>query len=86
MSSQFIKQLLSRGIIAGVVMGGLFLVGVPQAHASRYDECHDRIERARIRLDNDIARHGEFSRQAAHDRAKLDDAHAWCAARGIHRY
>jgi hypothetical protein len=83
---QLIKQVASRALIPAVLMGGVFLVGVPQAHASRFDECHARIERAQIRLDSDIARHGEFSRQAEHDRARLDNAHAWCSAHGVRPY
>jgi hypothetical protein len=40
--------------------------------------CHDRLEESRDRIDRDIQRHGENSRQVSHDRDKLEDARRWC--------
>ena len=72
-----------RAVLAAALFGGLFLVGVPQAHADRFNDCRERIDHAQARLDRDIARHGRFSRQADHDRARVEDARAWCRTHGV---
>jgi hypothetical protein len=36
------------------------------------------MEDAKIRLDRDLERHGERSRQVARDRDRLEDTRRWC--------
>ena len=38
------------------------------------DDCHKRLEDERARLDRDLARRGEQSREVACDRDRMEDA------------
>jgi hypothetical protein len=78
------KQFLSRMILTTALGGGLFLASaaVPAlADRDWSDDCHKRLEEARARLDRDVARHGEQSRQVERDRVRMEDARRWCRDR-----
>ena len=80
----FGAKYVSRIILAGLLEGGMLLLTVKPASAERdwNSSCRDRLEDSRGRIDRDIQRHGENSRQVRHDRDKLEDARRWC--RGHH--
>lgn len=75
------KQFLGRIILTTAFGGGLLLASaaVP-ARADRdwSDDCHRRLEQARAKLDRDIARHGERSREVERDRDRMEDVRRWC--------
>ena len=79
-------NMLRRMLVSSAIAGGLLMAtGAMAPVLADHDyshECSERLERARTKLDADIAHHGERSRQADHDRAKLEDARNWC--RGHH--
>src|SRR5579863_1671770 len=75
------KQFLGRIIITTALGSGLLLASAAlPARADRdwSDDCHKRLEETRSRLDRDIARHGEQSRQAARDRDRMEEERKWC--------
>ncbi len=61
-------------------LGGIFLIGGPSVAQARDSDrqCHDRIRNEELKLRRDIDRHGFNSRQARHDRAKLEDLRERC--------
>jgi hypothetical protein len=65
---------------AVAAMGAMFLMaGVPQAKADdEHRECREHIERAQAKLDREISRHGERSRQAEHARHDLNEQRERC--------
>jgi hypothetical protein len=71
---------LTTTILTGILAGGMLFFGVKPASAERdwSASCHDRLEQARARIDRDIQRHGENSRQVNKDRDKLEDTRRWC--------
>lgn len=42
------------------------------------DDCHRKLEADRARIDRDAARHGNDSRQVAHDVDRMDADRNWC--------
>lgn len=42
------------------------------------EDCHQRLEADRARIDRDVARHGEGSRQVDHDRDRMAADRQWC--------
>jgi hypothetical protein len=75
------RQFLGRIILTTALGSGLLLASaaVP-ARADRdwSGDCHKRLEEARAKLDRDIARHGERSREVERDRDRMEDARRWC--------
>ena len=70
----------SRIALTAALVGGLTLaIGLP-ARADRdwKDSCRQRLEADRARIDRDVARHGEHSRQVDNDVAKMDATRQWC--------
>ena len=78
--------------VAAVVAGALwFLVAAPQAHSDddRRERCQRAIEKAEVRLDRAIQKHGEHSHEAAQRRRDLNaerdrcwsENHQWWNAR-----
>jgi hypothetical protein len=61
----------------------IFLGGATAARADDYGKCQDKLADARGRLNQDVARHGEYSNQAQHDRDRLGDAQNWCSRHHI---
>ncbi len=75
------RKHLSQLVLSMALASGLLLAaGVPQASADRDDKgaCDSRLRGARERLDSDIAHHGDHSKQAERDRARLEQARRWC--------
>jgi len=72
---------IARIALSGVLSVGLFAVTAGPALASPDNACEQRLESARGRLDKDVARHGDNSSQARHDRDRLEDARRWCRDR-----
>jgi hypothetical protein len=42
------------------------------------DDCHRKLEADRARIDRDAAKHGNDSRQVAHDVDRMDADRNWC--------
>ncbi len=74
------EKYLLRFVLSGVLAAGLFFAAGKPALADRDwgPGCRDRIENARARMDRDIARHGQNSREANRDLDRLEDARRWC--------
>ena len=75
------KQLLSRVILTAALGGGLLLssAAIPALADHDYrDDCHKRLEEAKIRLDRDAARFGERNPRVERDRDRLEDTRRWC--------
>ena len=71
------RGLLPLSLASG--FASFLLLAVP-ARADRdwSGDCHKRLEEARAKLDRDIARHGERSREVERDRDRMEDARRWC--------
>lgn len=77
----FTKGFLGKLLATSVLAGGLLLVAGPTKSLADRDwtnDCHQRLENVRLKLDSDIKRHGENSPQADRDRDRLEDARKWC--------
>jgi hypothetical protein len=68
-----------------LVLGTCLAIGVtlPVGQATFGDrdwanDCHRRLEADRARIDNDVARHGEHSRQVDRDVDRLEADRGWC--------
>jgi hypothetical protein len=74
------KKHLIQVVLTGVFAAGLLFVTGKPAFADKDwgPNCRDRLESARARIDRDVARHGENSRQVRSDQDKLEDARRWC--------
>ena len=74
------KQYWSRMVLTGALAGGFLLAfgSTARADRDRNDECHRRLESDRARIDRDVSRHGEHSRQVDNDVAKMDATRQWC--------
>lgn len=69
-----------RMISTGVLAGGLLLAAGGTARADRdwKEDCHRRLESDRARIDRDVSRFGEHSRQVDNDVARMDATRQWC--------
>lgn len=71
-----------RGVFLTGALGAALLLGgadTAQAdHRARDRQCWDRINREEHKLHRDIRRHGIFSRQAQHRRAKIHRLRQQC--------
>lgn len=74
------KKMWSRMVFTSVLAGGLVLAVASTSRADKdwKDDCHRRLEADRARIDRDIHRHGEHSRQVDNDVAKMDATRQWC--------
>jgi hypothetical protein len=74
------KKYLTGFVLSGLLGAGLLLATGKPAFAEKDwgPACHDRLEAARAKIDQDVARHGENSHQVRNDQVKLDDARRWC--------
>jgi hypothetical protein len=68
------KAFLNTGLSV-VLAGGILLLG--GATIARADDCRD-VDKWEDRLERDIHRYGEYSRQANHDRHELAEARQNC--------
>ena len=70
---------LLKSTLAAALGGGLLLFGgAATVRAADYYSCHRNVEKWESRLDRDIERHGNDSRQASHDRHELREAREKC--------
>lgn len=75
-------------LVAAALGSAVFFAGAgsAEAHYGRYDRfdrnCARKISREEDRLQREIRRHGYFSRQARHRRARLAQLYRQCGARG----
>ena len=69
---------LWQAVIAALLLNGMFLLVAPYARADEHDRCRHRIERAETRLNHEVARHGEHSRQAEEKRHQLHEERERC--------
>jgi hypothetical protein len=77
------KKIWSRLVLSTALAGGLmFAVGTPaRADRDYSNDCRARLEGDRVRIDRDVARFGEHSRQVDRDVARMDATRQWCKAR-----
>jgi hypothetical protein len=71
---------LFRVAIGGVLAAGLlFATGKPASGDKDWGpSCRDRLEAARVKVDRDVARHGEKSPQVRRDVEKMEATRRWC--------
>ena len=74
------KSYLTRSVLTGAFAACLLLAGSNSAFAARNwnSTCRARLEAARARVDYDVTRFGENSRQVRMDVNRLDDTRRWC--------
>ncbi len=73
------RVILSAALGAGLVIAaGAPALASPDPERDWAQDCHRRLEDARVRLDRDAARYGERSGKVERDRDKLEDARRWC--------
>jgi hypothetical protein len=74
-----VKTILARvALSVGLVAGLGMLATTTSADHDYSNECHNRLESARARLDHDVARHGADSPQVARDRDRIEAVRQWC--------
>ena len=77
----FAKKTLTGVVLSSALgLGVLLTAGVSPARADRDRgaDCRQRLEADRARIDRDVARHGEHSRQVDHDVNRMDADRQWC--------
>lgn len=74
------SKIWSRIALSSALAGGLLLaVGIPaRADHDWRDDCRQRLEADRARIDRDAGKYGEHSRQVNRDVARMDQTRAWC--------
>ncbi len=74
------KVTLGKATLLAAALGGLLLLGsaTPTQARDRDDKCAQRIHKAEEKLEREIHRHGEHSRQARNSRRNLEKARASC--------
>jgi hypothetical protein len=74
------SKLWTRMALTTALAGGLLLVVGAPARADRDwgKSCHERLEADRARIDKDVAKHGENSRQVDSDVQRMDNNRKWC--------
>jgi len=74
------KNLWSRLVLSTALAAGLtFAFGTPaRADRDYREDCRRRLEADRARIDRDVSRYGEHSRQVDRDIAKMDKTRQWC--------
>jgi hypothetical protein len=74
----FSRIILSAALGAGLVIAGAPAFASPARDKDWAQDCHRRLEDARLRLDRDAARYGQRSGKVERDRDRLEDARRWC--------
>jgi outer membrane murein-binding lipoprotein Lpp len=73
-------KFISRLVLGAALAGGLIMAGVPSPARTPDDRAarEARLRSAREKLDFDVQHHGDHSRQAEKDRAKMEQTRQWC--------
>jgi hypothetical protein len=67
------------GLNTAIVGGLIFAFGTPSvADGDHQAECQRRLESDRARIDRDVIRYGDSSRQVGHDVTKMNKSRQWC--------
>jgi hypothetical protein len=74
------QKLWSRIVLTSTLAGGLVLVfgGTARADRDWRKDCRHRLEEDRERIDRDVRRHGEHSRQVDRDVERMESTRQWC--------
>jgi hypothetical protein len=75
------KMILKTAMVSALAGGFLLLGGATIVRADDYDSCHRNVDKWEDKLERDIHRHGDNSRQANHDRHELGEARESCERR-----
>jgi hypothetical protein len=69
-----------RFALGMALVGGLmFAFSAPaRADGDHREECQRRLESDRARIDSDVLRYGDSSRQVGRDVTKMDRSRQWC--------
>lgn len=71
----WIRLTLSTAIVGGLIFGS----GIASfADGNHRDKCELRLESSRARIDSDVIRYGDNSRQVGRDIVKMDKSRQWC--------
>ena len=65
-------------LLSAAILGVLAFAGAPRASAESYEACQRRVSKAEYRLDEAVAHHGVYSRQAEHARHELREERERC--------
>lgn len=72
-------KIFKKTVFAAVLSGGFLLLGgATTARADNMKSCHKNVDKWEDRLDHDIHRYGEYSKQVKHDRHEMDEARESC--------
>ncbi len=76
----FRKVTLGKAMLLASALGGMLLLSgaAPASARDRDDKCAQRIHKAEEKLEREIRRHGEHSRQARNRRRELEDVQERC--------
>lgn len=80
------KMLLKTVLTSALAGGFLLLGGAATVRADDYDSCRRNVDKWEDKLERDIHRHGQYSRQANHDRHELGEARESCERRYNNSY
>jgi len=73
---------MTKHFIRSILFGALALgLTLPLAGVSRADwreECHNRLQAQKAKIDRDAAKYGEHSGKVDRDVAKLEQERQWC--------
>ena len=74
------NKLWSRMVLTSALAGGLVLAfgGTARADRDWKEDCNRRLDSDRARIDRDVARHGEKSRQVDADVNRMQEDRQWC--------
>ena len=73
------KNILKYTLAGALALGfSLPLASSARADHDYSDECHQRLQRQKDKIDHDAARYGNDSPQVRHDVDKLDAERSWC--------
>jgi hypothetical protein len=74
------RNIWIRLALGTTLAGGLMVAfGAPaRADGDHQAECQRRLESDRARIDSDVIRYGDNSRQVGHDVTKMDKSRQWC--------
>ena len=72
------KKQIVRLVVGSALAITFTMSAAVVTRADDRDECHRRLEADRARIDRDAAKHGNDSRQVAHDVDRMDNDRSWC--------